>query len=57
MLELPLMAKAPAAVNVVPVAILVIIALFVARRLVKFAVLLLVLAVAVGAFLWVRGGL
>jgi hypothetical protein len=56
-MRMPLLAKAPAVVNVLPVAVLVIIALWVARRLVKVAVFLLLAAVAVGALLWVRGGL
>jgi hypothetical protein len=50
----PLLAKAPAVVNVLPVAILVIIALWAARRLVKVASFTLP---AAGALAWVRGGL
>jgi hypothetical protein len=57
MLQLPTLAKSPAAFNVAPVAVLVLIALWAARRLVKLAVFLLALAVVVGAFLWLRGGL
>jgi 4-amino-4-deoxy-L-arabinose transferase-like glycosyltransferase len=57
MLQLPALAKSPAAFNVVPVAVLVLIGLWAARRLVKLAVFLLALAVVVGAFLWLRGGL
>jgi hypothetical protein len=57
MLELPPLAKAPVALNAVPVAILVIVVLWAARRLAKLALLLLVLAAVVAGLLWVRGGL
>ena len=51
------LAKAPMALNVAPVAVLVVIGLWVARKLIKLAVLVLALAAAVGAVLWARGGL
>jgi hypothetical protein len=57
MLQPPTLAKAPAALNAVPVAVLVLLGLWTARKLVKLALLLFALAVVVGAFLWVRGGL
>ncbi len=57
MLQPPTLAKTPAVFNAVPVAVLVLIGLWAARKLVKLAVFLFVLAIAVGAFLWVRGGL
>jgi ABC-type enterobactin transport system permease subunit len=57
MLEVLPLAKAPAVVNVVPVAILVIVALWVARRLARAAAFLFLAAAAVGGYLWFRGGL
>ncbi len=57
MLEPLPLAKAPNALNVAPVAILVLVGLWSARKLIKLAVFLLVLAAVVGAFLWMRGGL
>jgi hypothetical protein len=57
MLGLPTLAKTPAVMNVAPVAVLVIVGLWLARKLIKLAVFLLTLAAVVGAFLWVRGGL
>ncbi len=56
MLEPLPLAKAPNALNVAPVAILVLVGLWSARKLIKLAVFLLVLAAVVGAFLWMRGG-
>jgi hypothetical protein len=57
MLELPTLAKAPAALNAAPVAVLALVGLWLMRKLVKVAVFVLALAAVVGAFLWVRGGL
>jgi len=56
MLEFPILARTPAALNVALVAVLVVVGLWAARKLLKLAVLLLLLAAAVGAFIWVRGG-
>jgi hypothetical protein len=57
MLEFPTLAKAPAALNAVPVAILVLLGLWAVRKLVKLALVLFVLALLVGGALWARGGL
>jgi hypothetical protein len=59
MLELPTLAKTAAALNAAPVAVLALVGLWLTRKLVKLAVLVLVLVLAavVGAVLWVRGGL
>ncbi|HZD02763.1 MAG TPA: hypothetical protein VFA46_21990 [Actinomycetes bacterium] len=57
MLELPNLAKTSVALNAAPVAVLVVIGLWLARKLVKLAVLAFALAAVVGAVLWVRGGL
>ncbi len=57
MLEFPILARTPAALNVVPVAVMVVIGLWAVRKLAKLAVFLLVLAALYGAFIWARGGL
>ena len=57
MLEPSALAKAPVAANVAPVAVLLIVGLWVARKLIKLAVFLLVLAALAAAALWARGGL
>jgi hypothetical protein len=57
MLEPSVLAKAPIAANVAPVAVLVIVGLWVARKLIKLAVFLLALAALAAAALWARGGL
>lgn len=57
MLEFPTLAKAPVALSAAPVAILVLAGLWAVRKLVKLALVLFMLAVLVGAFLWARGGL
>jgi hypothetical protein len=57
MLEFPTLAKAPVALSAAPVAILVLAGLWAVRKLVKLALVMFVLAVLVGAFLWARGGL
>ena len=51
------LAKAPTIANVVPVAVLVLVALWALRKLAKLALVLFVLAGLVAAFLWARGGL
>jgi hypothetical protein len=57
MLELPTFAKVPALANAVPVAVLVLVALWAVRKLAKLALVLFVLAGLVAAFLWAKGGL
>ncbi len=57
MLEFPTLAKTPAALGAVPVAILVLAGLWAVRKLVKLALVLFVLAALVGGVLWARGGL
>ena len=57
MLEFPILAKAPAALSAVPVAVLVVVGLWALRKLVKLAVFLFLAAAVVGGFLWYRGGL
>jgi hypothetical protein len=57
MLDLPILAKTPVAFNVAPVAVLAIVGLWFARKLVKLAMFLFVIAAVVGAFIWARGGL
>jgi hypothetical protein len=57
MLEFPTLAKAPAAISAVPVAVLVLAGLWAVRKLVKLALVLFLAAVVVGGFLWARGGL
>lgn len=57
MLEFPTLAKAPVTLSALPVAVLVLAGLWAVRKLVKLALVLFVLAVLVGGFLWARGGL
>jgi hypothetical protein len=57
MLEFPTLAKAPAAISAVPVAVLVLAGLWAVRKLVRLALVLFLAAVVVGGFLWARGGL
>jgi hypothetical protein len=57
MLEFPTLAKAPAAISAVPVAVLVLAGLWAVRKLVKLALVLFLAAAVVGGFLWARGGL
>ena len=57
MLEFPTLARTPAALSAVPVAILVLAGLWAVRKLVKLALVLFVLAALVGGVLWARGGL
>jgi hypothetical protein len=57
MLDLPTLAKMPAVLNVAPVGVLLLVGLWLARKLAKLAVLLIAVAAVVGAFLWARGGL
>jgi hypothetical protein len=57
MLQFPTLAKAPTAMNAVPVAVLVLAGLWAVRKLVKLALVLFLAAALLGGFLLARGGL
>jgi hypothetical protein len=54
---IPILAKAPIAMNAVPVAVLALAGLWAARKLVKLALVLFLAAAVVGGLLWAHGGL